>query len=48
MMRTLAVLLILIGAIAPRIAATEHQCYAPAFTYSAACFAHDVITGEDL
>lgn len=31
-----------------RVIPAYEQCYAPAFAHSAACFTHDVLTGEDL
>lgn len=47
-MIVLAIVLVLCGAIAPRIGAAMHQCYMPTTRFSAACFWWDFLTGEDL
>lgn len=42
-------LLVLVAALAaPRIIAAAQQCAFPVFAHTASCFAHDVLTGEDL
>jgi hypothetical protein len=48
--RTLAVLAFILVTIfvCNRITGAYFQCASPPFAFSASCFAHDVLTGEDL